>query len=86
MSKLTRRRALNGVTVLAIAATGAAWAGCGDDSEDAVNEIIDSAGEQVDEALEDAGAQSQDVQDEIEDQIGGAEETTNQALEDAESP
>lgn len=65
MGKLTGRRMLNRVTILAIAATGAIWAGCGNDAEDEANEIIDSAQEQLDEAIDDADAESQELQDEI---------------------
>ena len=55
-TRLTRKRAKTGIAVLAIAATGAVWAGCGDDAEDEANEAIDAAQEQVDESRTSPGA------------------------------
>jgi ElaB/YqjD/DUF883 family membrane-anchored ribosome-binding protein len=71
------RRALTAVAVLGIAATGAAWTGCGDDNEDEVNEAINEANEQVESISEEAQQQAEEAQQQ-------AEEATDEALDQAE--
>jgi hypothetical protein len=73
------RRALAGVAVLAIAATGAAWSGCGDDEDD-VNQAIDDVQQQAEDAAEEAGGQAEEAQQQAEEQIDEAQ----QQLEDAQ--
>ena len=84
MRRLKGRRVLSAVGVLAIAATGAAWSGCGDDAEDEANEIIDNAQEQVDEAVDAADEQSQELQDEVEQQVDEAQESAQDAVDAAQ--
>jgi len=50
-----RRRFLTGAAVLSIAVVGAAWGGCGDDTE---------AQESADQALEDTGKEAEQAQEE----------------------
>jgi hypothetical protein len=71
------RRALSAVAVLSIAATGAAWTGCGDDEEDEVNEAIEQANEQAEEI-------SQEAQEAAEEAQQQAEEATDEALQESE--
>ena len=87
MIKLTGRRALNGVAVLAIAATGAVWAGCGDD-ENEVDQVIEGAEDRVGETIEDSGLEdeAQDAVDQVEEATQDAEEGADQAAEDAQYP
>ncbi|MGI8460871.1 MAG: hypothetical protein ACR2OC_04420, partial [Solirubrobacterales bacterium] len=66
------RRVLTGVAVLAIAASGAAWAGCGDDSDEA----IDDAQDQANEALEDA---NENTPESVNDAINDAREGDSEA-------
>ena len=54
MSAPEGRRGMTVVAVLAIAATGAVWSGCGDGAEDEAQEAIDNAQEQAEQATEDA--------------------------------
>jgi gas vesicle protein len=80
MMRLDRRRALSGLGVLAIAAGGAVWSGCGDDDasdqvDDALSTIKEQADEAqstVEEAADDAQQQAEDLQNEIEDQVDEA--------------
>ena len=72
-----RRRALSVVAILGIAATGAAWSGCGDDNEDEVNEAIENANDQIQSISEEASQQAEEAQQQ-------AEEATDQALEQSE--
>jgi ElaB/YqjD/DUF883 family membrane-anchored ribosome-binding protein len=65
-------RAIATLGVLVIAATGAAFSGCGDDTQDQVNQAIDDAQEQIDEAAQDAQDQAEQIQNEIQDQIDQA--------------
>jgi hypothetical protein len=69
MPRTNRNRALAGLGVLAIAATGAAFGGCGDND---VDDAIDNAQEQIDEAAENAQEQADEIQSDIEDQIDEA--------------
>jgi len=71
-----RRRGAAIVASLALAAGGVAWAGCGDDEEeaqDAAQEIED----QVNEALEDA-----DLPEETQDAIDDAQDQANEAIDE----
>ena len=88
-----RRRFLTGVAVVSIAATGAAWSGCGDDDDEAVDEAINNANEQaeeiqgdVNEALDEANEQAEEATDEALDQADEAQNEADQALEDAPKP
>ena len=71
------RRALTAVAVLGIAATGAAWSGCGDDNEDDVSQALDEANEQLESISEEAQEQSEEAQEQ-------AEEAGDEALDQAE--
>jgi uncharacterized protein HemX len=71
------RRALTAVAVLGIAATGAAWSGCGDDNDDDVNEALDNANEQLESISEEAQEQAEEAQEQ-------AEEAGDEALDQAE--
>jgi uncharacterized protein HemX len=71
------RRALTAVAVLGIAATGAAWTGCGDDNEDEVNEALEQADEQAQEISDEAEQAAEEAQQQ-------AEEATDEALEQAQ--
>ena len=78
------RRALTGVAVLAIAATGAAWSGCGDDDEDEAQQAIDEAQEQVDEATEEAQQEVEHATEEAEQQAEEAQQEAEEALDEAQ--
>ena len=86
MSNLKRRRAMSAFGVLAIAATGAAWSGCGDDDAD---EAIDNAQEQIDEAtdeaLENANETAEEIQGEVDDAVNDATDSAQEAADAAES-
>ena len=74
-----RRRALSALGVLAIAATGAVWAGCGDDEDearDAAEQLQEDANEAIDQAQEEL--EDADVNEAIEE----AQEEANQAQQD----
>ena len=84
------RRALTAVAVLGIAATGAAWTGCGDDSDDEVQDAIDQANEQADEiseqaqeAVDEAQQQAEEAQDEALDEAQQAQDEAEQQIEEA---
>lgn len=92
-----RRRALSAVSVLAIAATGVAWSGCGDSNEDKVNSAIDNATDQansiadqvqstVDEQLDQANSQADDVSvpDDVDQAVEDAQDKADKALNDAQ--
>ena len=73
MSAPERRRGLTAVAVLAVAATGVVWSGCGDSAEDEAQEAVDNAQEQVEQAtddaeqaIEDAGGNAEEIQDAVE--------------------
>lgn len=82
-----RRRILAGLGVLAIAATGAAWSGCGDDDEEqAVNDAIDQAQEageeaeeKANEAADDVGQEAEEAADELEQEADEAEQEDDQS-------
>jgi ElaB/YqjD/DUF883 family membrane-anchored ribosome-binding protein len=76
------RRALTGVAVLGIAAAGAVWSGCGDDSEDEVNEAIENANEQIESISEEAQQQAEEATDEALDEAEEAQDEAEQQLED----
>ncbi len=79
------RRALTAVAVLGIAATGAAWSGCGDDEVDEAQQEAEEAAEegqeQAEEIGEEAQEQGEEIGEEAEQQI---EEGTEEAQEGAE--
>jgi multidrug resistance efflux pump len=76
------RRILSAAGVLAIAATGAAWSGCGEDEADnaqeQINEAVDQAQEQGQEALEEGQEATEEATQEAKEQLDEAE----QQLED----
>jgi type IV secretory pathway VirB10-like protein len=78
------RRALTAVAVLSIAATGAAWAGCGGDDEDEAQQAIDEAQEQVDEAVDEAEQQAEEAEQQAEEAVDEAQQEAEQAEEEAE--
>jgi hypothetical protein len=68
-----RSRLLAGLGILAIAATGAAWSGCGgDDAEDEARETADEIEKEAQEGIDKAKDEADKAQDEI-----------DKALEDA---
>jgi gas vesicle protein len=83
-----RRRILAGGAALALAATGAAWSGCGeDDVSDATDEIdqaVDDANEQADELSQEAQDQVDEATQQAEEEIDQAQEEIDQVQEDAE--
>ena len=88
-----RRRFLTGVAVVSIAATGAAWSGCGDDTEDQVDEAIENANEEaeeiqgeVNEAIEESTDQANEAIEEGQQDAQDAQDQANEALEDAPKP
>jgi len=88
-----RRRFLTGVAVVSIAATGAAWSGCGDDTEDEVDEAIENANEEaeeiqgeVNEAIEESTDQANQAIEEGQQDAQEAQDSADQALEDAPKP
>jgi len=85
MNRIESRRALSGVALAAIAASGPVWSGCGDDAQDQANEIIDDTQQQVEDALENADQESIDeaVQD-AQDAGGAVADEAEQQLEDAQ--
>ena len=85
MNRIKSRRALSGVALAAIAASGPVWSGCGDDAQDQANEIIDDTQQQVEDALENADQESIDeaVQD-AQDAGGAVADEAKQQLEDAQ--
>jgi TolA-binding protein len=81
-----RRRGAAIVASLAFAAGGVAWAGCGDDEEDA-QEAAEQIQDEVNQALEDAGADSEEAQEAIDKAQEEANETIdelNEQLEDGD--
>jgi hypothetical protein len=54
------RRALTAIAVLGIAATGAAWSGCGDDEEEEAEQAIEEAAEEVEEQGEEIGEEAEE--------------------------
>ena len=67
------RRALSAVAVLSIAATGAAWSGCGDDNNDQASSII-----------EQANSTAQSISDGAQQQADEAQDQANQAIDEAQ--
>jgi flagellar biosynthesis GTPase FlhF len=71
-----RRRALAGIGIAAIAATGAAWSGCGDDeeeAEDAANELIEQAQDQADQIQEDVQQGVDEAQEQAQEELDNAD-------------
>jgi len=65
MGELTRSRIVAAVAALSIAVGGTAWAGCGSDSSEEVDEQIDQAEEQANEAAEKAQQQVEKAQEQL---------------------
>ena len=78
------RRALTGVAVLAIAATGAAWSGCGDDNDDEVSNAIEEANSTASSISEEAQQQAEEAQQQAEDAAADAQDQAQEAQEDAQ--
>jgi arabinogalactan oligomer/maltooligosaccharide transport system substrate-binding protein len=79
------RRALSVSAVLAIAATGAAWSGCGDDNDDEASSIIEQANSTANEALDQASSTANEAAEDAQDQVDEATDNANQAAEDAQN-
>ncbi len=77
MSRLKANRAKTALGVLAIAAAGAAWTGCGEDDLDQATNDIKEAGEDIRDEAQEAGEDIQDEAQELEDEIDGDDETTS---------
>jgi hypothetical protein len=71
------RRALSAVAVLSIAATGAAWSGCGDDNEDEASSSASSIAEQ-------ANSTAQSISEGAQQQADEAQDQANQAIDEAQ--
>ena len=80
MKGLRRSRTLSALGVLAIAATGAAWSGCGEDDDNDVDQAAEDvqqgaeeAGQEVEQAAEDTGEAAEDAGKEVEQEANEAD-------------
>ncbi|MGI8461030.1 MAG: hypothetical protein ACR2OC_05240 [Solirubrobacterales bacterium] len=75
-----RRRVLSGAAIFSIAATGAAWSGCGDDQEGEAQDAAEESSQSVDETTDEA---LQPVEEEVQREIL---EIAEEANKDAGAP
>jgi hypothetical protein len=79
VNRFRGHRALTGVAVVAIAAAGAAWSGCGDDAQDQLDDAVQEAQDQADQAIEEAQQTADQAQQDADQAL---EEAQNQAGND----
>ncbi|MFI5122758.1 MAG: hypothetical protein ACHQJ5_07660 [Vicinamibacteria bacterium] len=82
-------RTIAALGVVAIAATAAVFSGCGDDTQDQVNQALDDAQQQIEEASQDAQDQAEQIQNDIQgqiDQATGDETTTTTTTTTTQAP
>jgi gas vesicle protein len=84
MSTMKASRVKTALGVLAIAAAGAAWTGCGDDDLDQATNDIKEAGEDIKDEAQEAGEEIKDEAEELDDEIGGDDETTSTSSTDSD--
>lgn len=78
----SRRRAATIAVSASIALAGAAWSGCGDDSDE-VQDAINDASDQAQEAIDDASQQAEDAADEAQQQADEAQQQAEDAIDNA---